>query len=662
MPRWRRRSSAALLGALAALAACHGAGAPADSPEVVARARLLRIEDTRRDEPALVDSLMREGSAGLRASAALAAGRLGARSHLSGLRRLASDADVAVAADALFSLGLLQDTASAPLAIASLTRAPSVAVEGAWLLGQLGEAGRAGIVAALADEDIAPEARGALLRAAARLRPVPASAVIPLVASPDSAVAWRAAYVLARGRSAAGVRTLLAAASSPWSAVREQAARILTRQLAGDSLGAGSRAAIGRLVEDAEPRVRMNAVRALATFGPSSAPAVQRLLRDPDGNVRVSAAQSLALVLGDEAGEWRDAWNADTALSVRIAVADGASRRGLLRAEIAPWRTSDEWRRRAAAASLDSHGAAATALERVRPFLEDADGRVRASAAEALSAYADSAVARGGVRARMRELLRDPDVSVRSTALGVLAGGATAEDLAAAVDAYSRSLADADGDARLAFWTLADSAVHRSAAPPGSDVERRLATLALPASPLERAAAARIPLFAAWRDSLGGTARPLEWYQSRAREALSGVRPVLRIETERGTMELELFIGEAPLTVHNAVALARRGYFNGLRFHRVVPAFVVQAGDPRGDGNGGPGYSIRDELNRHRYLRGTLGMALSGPHTGGSQFFITHSPQPHLDGGYTVFGQLLHGGEVLDRIMQGDRIVRVTVR
>jgi cyclophilin family peptidyl-prolyl cis-trans isomerase len=123
-----------------------------------------------------------------------------------------------------------------------------------------------------------------------------------------------------------------------------------------------------------------------------------------------------------------------------------------------------------------------------------------------------------------------------------------------------------------------------------------------------------------------------------------------------------LFAADAPLTVYNIVSLARRGYFDGQLFHRVVPNFVVQAGDPRGDGNGGPGYAIRDEINRHRYGRGTLGMALSGPNTGGSQFFVTHSPQPHLDGGYTVFGQVLSGWDVLDRIAQGDHIVRVTVR
>jgi cyclophilin family peptidyl-prolyl cis-trans isomerase len=137
---------------------------------------------------------------------------------------------------------------------------------------------------------------------------------------------------------------------------------------------------------------------------------------------------------------------------------------------------------------------------------------------------------------------------------------------------------------------------------------------------------------------------------------------VARIRTDRGTIELTLFSAEAPLTVYNFTSLARRGYFDGQRFHRVVPNFVVQGGDPRGDGNGGPGDTIRDELNRRRYLRGTLGMALSGPNTGGSQFFVTHSPQPHLDGGYTVFGQLLNGGDVLDRIVQGDRIVQILIR
>ena len=139
----------------------------------------------------------------------------------------------------------------------------------------------------------------------------------------------------------------------------------------------------------------------------------------------------------------------------------------------------------------------------------------------------------------------------------------------------------------------------------------------------------------------------------------AGRLPRARIVTERGVLLVELFAADAPLTVHNFSTLARAGYFKDTRFHRVVPNFVAQDGDPRGDGSGGPGYAIRDEFNRRRYGRGTLGMALSGPDTGGSQYFICHAPQPHLDGHYTVFGRVLGGDDVLDRIVQGDRILRV---
>jgi peptidyl-prolyl cis-trans isomerase B (cyclophilin B) len=257
-------------------------------------------------------------------------------------------------------------------------------------------------------------------------------------------------------------------------------------------------------------------------------------------------------------------------------------------------------------------------------------------------------------------MLSDPDFVVRSTALTALAKGASVDDLAAALGSYAVAIRDVDLDARLAFWTLADSALRGHGARLPDSVAHGLATIGRPADPLERARAASIPRFAAWRDSTS-TPRDDAWYHARAREALDDRAPIARIETDRGTIELVLFPADAPVTVHNFVSLAKRGYFDGQQFHRVVPNFVIQAGDPRGDGNGGPGYAIRDELNPHRYLRGTLGMALSGPNTGGSQFFVTHSPQPHLDGGYTVFGQLRDGGEVLDRIVQGDRIVRITI-
>jgi cyclophilin family peptidyl-prolyl cis-trans isomerase len=138
--------------------------------------------------------------------------------------------------------------------------------------------------------------------------------------------------------------------------------------------------------------------------------------------------------------------------------------------------------------------------------------------------------------------------------------------------------------------------------------------------------------------------------------------PHAYIETDRGVIEIELAILDAPLTVANFAALARRGFFDGIAIHRMIPDFVVQAGDPRGDGEGGPGYTIRDEINMRPYLRGDVGMALDWEDTGGSQFFITHSPQPHLDGRYTVFGHVVAGMDVVDRLEPWDVIRRVRIR
>jgi cyclophilin family peptidyl-prolyl cis-trans isomerase/HEAT repeat protein len=133
------------------------------------------------------------------------------------------------------------------------------------------------------------------------------------------------------------------------------------------------------------------------------------------------------------------------------------------------------------------------------------------------------------------------------------------------------------------------------------------------------------------------------------------------VVTGKGSFTIEFLPEDAPLTVDNFIQLARRGFFNGQTIPRVVPNFVVQAGDPRGDQNGGPGYQIRCEINEVPYQRATVGMALSGKDTGGSQWFVTHSPQPHLDGGYTVFGRVVAGMDVVDRIARGDIIRRVIV-
>ncbi|HUR98645.1 MAG TPA: HEAT repeat domain-containing protein [Pyrinomonadaceae bacterium] len=148
------------------------------------------------------------------------------------------------------------------------------------------------------------------------------------------------------------------------------------------------------------------------------------------------------------------------------------------------------------------------------------------------------------------------------------------------------------------------------------------------------------------------------------RRALSRKNGSIRavFATSKGSFTINLLPEDAPLTVDNFIKLARSNYFNGLEVHRVVPNFVMQDGDPRGDGNGGPGWSIRCEINMVPYDRGAIGMALSGKDTGGSQWFATHSPQPHLDGGYTVFGRVNEVGmKIVDQIVRGDKIVSVKI-
>ena len=136
------------------------------------------------------------------------------------------------------------------------------------------------------------------------------------------------------------------------------------------------------------------------------------------------------------------------------------------------------------------------------------------------------------------------------------------------------------------------------------------------------------------------------------------------IETNKGIIELELYPQHAPKTVNNFVFLSREGFYDGISFHRVISDFMIQGGDPTGTGRGGPGYSFKDEVegNPLTHERGAISMANAGPNTNGSQFFITHSQQPHLNGKHTVFGKVVKGQEVVNAIQQGDRIERVEVR
>jgi peptidyl-prolyl cis-trans isomerase B (cyclophilin B) len=133
------------------------------------------------------------------------------------------------------------------------------------------------------------------------------------------------------------------------------------------------------------------------------------------------------------------------------------------------------------------------------------------------------------------------------------------------------------------------------------------------------------------------------------------------IKTARGDLTIELYPQDAPVTVNNFVALARKGFYNGLTFHRIIPGFMAQGGDPSGNGTGGPGYKFQDEFSSRTHQAGSLSMANSGPNTNGSQFFICYAPQPHLNGKHTVFGQLTQGMDVLKQLVNGDKMNEVVI-
>ena len=262
-------------------------------------------------------------------------------------------------------------------------------------------------------------------------------------------------------------------------------------------------------------------------------------------------------------------------------------------------------------------------------------------------------------RALVNSALTDTDAGVRAAAVEALGLLNDASIFPLVSDALTRSQADTSPDVAIAAIavceklrsdpaarSIVESAYHQS-----KTLVARLARRSLIQS--FRADRAKLP---APEYKTGRTAAD---YAALLAEAH---RPCRRESRRRAEIFIIRLAGrDAPLTVMNFVKLARASYFDGVPIHRVVPNFVVQDGDPTGTGNGGPGYEIRDELNPLLYERGTVGMALSGPDTGGSQWFVTHAPQPHLDGLYTVFGQVVAGQDVVEGIEQGDRIRKITI-
>ena len=257
----------------------------------------------------------------------------------------------------------------------------------------------------------------------------------------------------------------------------------------------------------------------------------------------------------------------------------------------------------------------------------------------------------------LRRQLSTKDVIVRSTAATLLADYSSEENLNALVQALANEKTDTANDARLAILTALSKYRSEKA------IESVKAALNDPDHLVRRRAIDLLKQMGAgdFSDRIGivQTGHDKGFYQQVA--ARLNKKVTATIHTDKGLIKIELFPQDAPITVDSFITLARKGYFNNLTFHRVVPNFVIQGGDPRGDGEGGPGYQIRCEINTRPYARGAIGMALSGKDTGGSQFFITHSPQPHLDGGYTVFGQVVSGMDVVDRIPRGDLIRKVEI-
>jgi cyclophilin family peptidyl-prolyl cis-trans isomerase/HEAT repeat protein len=654
-------------------------------------ARLIAMTDTRTLDMPLVEQALARKWRPLRAAAVLAVGQVGTDVGMPGaprLRSLLGDNDPKVAANAAYAIGLLRDSLAVADLSAVLDWNKEVAREAAWALGEIGSPARNAIIGGLTRKRL-PDVAVQLLLAAAKLRPVPLTEVQPYLRDTHPSVVWAGAYAIARTRVPGGVRDLIELESSPALSTRPrlapktpdvavpyvdtmvarqrtraEIARALVRSAAGDSLGDRAFAVLSRLVGDIDPHVRINAIRSIATYGARAKPALVNATRDFDANVRIAAAQSFGTVLTatDDLGAL---WSADTSLTYRAGLLSSATRAGLRPEALREWVASTDWRLRAAVASASGDTLdRGFAISRAVPLIGDRDPRVRQAAYGALAPTASMPL-EDSVHALLVRGLDDPDFYVRATVIGILADRPSTADLPAVLASHSRAAADSANDARLAAIQYVSALWKKDSAAFDASWRERLRGVSVPRDPLERAAGKSVPPWAAWA-SVAATAKPRAWYQALVRTTvmpvLSGRTLNATIHTVRGPLRLELHGADAPITVSNFLSLARSGYYRNTAFHRVVPNFVAQDGDPRDDGNGGPGYSIRDEMNRQRYERGAVGMALAGADTGGSQYFLTHSPQPHLDGHYTIFARLVRGYDVLDRIVQGDRILRVEAR
>lgn len=639
------------------------------SPGAVSEARLLELEDTRRFDPSVLGAAAADPRVEARARAALAIGRIGDERGAPLLRRLVGDSSAEVRRSAAFASGILGDSSLVDALSPALSDPdPPVAAWAAWSLSAL-ETPEAQGALVRAVSGAAADRRPALLRALWRFATLEAAgAALSQSSDPDPATRAAALFALAR-RPQESSRPALAAALAN-SATDADTAALCARAL-GILGQADSIAPLWAASGDARLPVRTASLLALAaalekTPGaslPEDAPArLVALSSDTNPSLAVPALALLRWAAADRdvfrrlwsvasSGRGRRQQVALTALMAGL----GERSKDLVEASMA---SADPFLRGTVAESLAFLPAADADARRAR-LAADPELVVRLKILEGLRTPADTARNRGLVDAA----LSDPDSGVQAAAVAALGQLEDPSALTAIRDAVTRSGAGTTPAPDVAIEAIAAAEAH--AADPGAReiVEAAYGHPSVLVSRLARRSLVRKfhadPAAYPWR--VYGAKSAEEYARAAALETVTAL-PVVRVETERGTLVLRLLPREAPLTVENFLTLARRGYFDGVRIHRVAPGFVVQDGDPTGTGNGGPGYEIRDELGTTPYETGTVGMALAGPDTGGSQWFVTLAPEPHLDGAYTVFGKVVAGMEIAGRIEQGDRILRVSAQ
>ena len=629
------------------------------------RALLLLMADQERFEETVFVALL-DSSASVRRDLAVALGRIGDGRGRGMLQGLLIDSEPTVRQSAAFALGEL----AVPEAVPALLRA---AVDDDAATGVLAVEALGKLQAPLAD---VRRTLTALDPPEAALRLAPAlfrfkedslvDAAAELLASPDPAVHAGAAYALGRDARAGALPHLRRLLSDPEPKVRAWAARGL-----GDVGDLSDFSRLEAVLADPALSPRIQAVRAGARIlarTQAVAPLgwgllLAGLLNDPMPGVRAIALESAS------------GWIAQP--EVRQAVlrllANGEPRERelalLALAQANDAAAADAVRVAATAAGVFGRALRASAAEAagvlglddlVEKLVADPEPMVRVAAIEALLAgeLGEAGDPRAEVARIARRFLSDPDPTVRATVLDAVV---EAPELPVSVLGKALAAAEHDSltDARLAGVRALAA---RGLAMP-TESEAAVAILESLAEDKEflvrRAAAAALERLGETRPEVGPVASSRTGPVYSEILAQTDHARVVEVTTARGKFRIRLDCPQAPLTCLSFLQLAGQGFFDGLTFHRVVPDFVVQTGDPRGDGWGGPGFALRDEINRLRFGRGAVGMALSGPDTGGSQFFIALSPQPHLDGGYTVFGQVEGDDAVLDRIRQEDGLLSI---